>query len=1336
MSPTDLDQRSPAKHGTPHEHRGPVAGVLRFCLENRPVVFLLTVLAIGWGLAVAPFDWNLGSLPRDPVAVDAIPDLGDNQQIVFTKWMGRSPQDVEDQLTYPLTVSLLGTPGVRTVRSFSFFGFSTIYVIFEEEMDFYESRSRLTEKLASLDTRLLPTGARPVLGPDATALGQVYWYTLEGRDPDGLPCGGWDLAELRSVQDWQVRYALLGAGNVSEVASIGGFTREYQVDVDPDAMRASGVSLEAILRAVGSSNVDVGARTMEINRAEYVIRGLGFIEELADLENAVVRVADGVPIRVRDVATVSSGPATRRGALDKGGAEAVGGVVVSRFGANPLETIQRVKAVIDEISPGLPTHVVLDWDLVTRAEAQSYARDSGFVPFLEDASGTSTAHLDHEAWVSHLRAHPRERWPNWVNLSQVTIQPFYDRSELIGETLQTLETALTEEVLVTVLVVILMAAHLGSSLLVGALLPLAVLFCFIAMKVFGVDANIVALSGIAIAIGTMVDMGVVLSENILRRLREAAPGVPRGPVLLNATVEVGSAVMTAVATTVLGFLPVFTMSGTEGRLFGPLAWTKTFALLAALVVALTILPPAMAMLFPDSALEERRRPTRRRHAIAILALAVGLWLLAQGHELPGLMLLGLGLFAPLRTFFGNLNPGPATKLVNGLVAGAVTVLLARHWAPLGVEAGNATNLIFVAVCVGGLLGLFALVQRSYARVLNWCLAHKLAFLSLPGLLLLFALCIWLGFARTFAFLPGAPAEEGTGLRASTLWQSLDEVLPGLGQEFMPALDEGAFLYMPTTMPHASLGETMDVMSWQDRSIGAIPEVDLVVGKLGRADTPLDPAPVSMIETVIGYKSEYRMGADGRVALFAYDNKLLEFFRDDTGELIPAADGRPFRQWREHIKTPDDIWAEILAAAEIPGTTSAPKLQPIETRLVMLQTGMRAPMGIKVSGPDLATIQDVGLALEGLLKEVPGVKTSAVFADRIVGKPYIELDIDRYAIARHGLTMAAVQNVIEVAVGGRAVTHTVEGRERYAVRVRYQRELRDDLEGLGRILVATPAGAQIPLSSLAQIRYERGPMVIKSEDTFLLGYVLFDRLPELAEVDVVHAAQAHLETAIESGALVIPAGVSYSFTGTFEHQQRSQRTLMVVIPVALLAILLVLYLQFRSLGTASLVFSGIAVAWAGGFLALWLYGLPGFLDFDIGGANLREVFSIHTIHLSVAVWVGFLALFGIASDDGVLIATYLDQTFAERSPKTVSAIRQATLEAGLRRVRPCLMTSATTLLALLPVLSSSGRGADVMVPMAIPTFGGMLVVVLSMYVVPVLYCALREGELKRGDKAGG
>jgi Cu(I)/Ag(I) efflux system membrane protein CusA/SilA len=708
---------------------------------------------------------------------------------------------------------------------------------------------------------------------------------------------------------------------------------------------------------------------------------------------------------------------------------------------------------------------------------------------------------------------------------------------------------------------------------------------------------------------------------------------------------------------------------------------------------------------------------------------IGVALLVFDQRPAGLTLLALGLFFPLRAFLGNLQPGPTTKLVNVLVAGAVTILLARHWAPLGVGAGTTVNLLFVAGAVGGLLGFFALIRRSYARVLGWCLEHKLLFLSLPGLLLVFALCVWLGFARTFSFLPGSP---DSGLRQSALWARIDDALPGLGQEFMPALDEGAFLFMPSTMPHASLGETLEVLAHQDRAIAAIPEVDSVVGKLGRADTPLDPAPVSMIETVIGYLPEYRMDEEGHVALFAFDEKLIRHFRDDSGELIPDDDGRPFRQWRDHIQSPDDIWAEIIAAAQIPGTTSAPKLQPIETRLVMLQTGMRAPMGVKVRGPDLATIESVGLAIEELLKQVDGVKTSAVFADRIVAKPYVEIDIDREAIARHGLSMRAVQDVIEVAVGGRTVTHTVEGRERYPVRVRYQRELRDDLDQLGRILVATPAGAQIPLAGLAEFRYERGPMVIKSENTFLLGYVLFDRVAEMAEVDVVAAARAHLDAARASGELNLPAGVSYSFTGTYEHHQRSQRTLMVVIPLALLAILIVLYLQFRSLSTASLVFSGIAVAWAGGFLALWLYGLPGFLDIDIAGTNLRDVFSIHPIHLSVAVWVGFLALFGIASDDGVLIATYLDKSFAERTPTSVGAVREATIAAGLRRVRPCLMTSATTLLALLPVLSSSGRGADVMVPMAIPTFGGMLVVVLSMYVVPVIYCALKEAELKRLD----
>ena len=518
--------------------------IIRFCLENKLVVGLVVLLVVGWGLMVAPFDWDLGGLPRAPVAVDAIPDLGENQQIVFTEWMGRSPQDVEDQITYPLTVSLLGLPGVKTVRSYSFFGFSSIYVIFDEGVDFYWARSRILEKLNSLPAGTLPAEVQPALGPDATALGQVFWYTLEGRDPNGQPAGGWDLDELRSVQDWYVRYALLGAKGVSEVASVGGFVREYQIDVDPDAMRAYGVALEEIVKAVKSSNVDVGARTIEINKVEYVIRGLGFVKHLSDIEKTVIKVNDNVPITVGDIAKVSKGPALRRGALDTSGAEAVGGVVVVRYGFNPLEAIKNVKAKIEEVSPGLPQKTLAD--------------------------GT---------------------------VSKVTIVPFYDRTGLINETLGTLSTALTEEVLVTIIVVIVMVLHLRSSVLISALLPLAILMCFIAMKLFGVDANIVALSGIAIAIGTMVDMGIVICENILKRLSEADDKANTLDVVYQASAEVGSAVVTAVATTIVSFLPVFTMTGAEGKLFRPLAFTKTFALIASIIVALTIIPPAAHILF-------------------------------------------------------------------------------------------------------------------------------------------------------------------------------------------------------------------------------------------------------------------------------------------------------------------------------------------------------------------------------------------------------------------------------------------------------------------------------------------------------------------------------------------------------------------------------------------------------------------------------------------------------------------------------------------------------------------------------------------------------------------
>jgi len=512
---------------------------------------------------------------------------------------------------------------------------------------------------------------------------------------------------------------------------------------------------------------------------------------------------------------------------------------------------------------------------------------------------------------------------------------------------------------------------------------------------------------------------------------------------------------------------------------------------------------------------------------------------------------------------------------------------------------------------------------------------------------------------------------------------------------------------------------------QDAAFGSIPEVESVVGKIGRAKTPLDPAPVSMVETVINYKPQYLLDKDGRKLRFKYDKKKKEFIRNEKDNLVGDKHGRPYRQWRDHINSPDDIWAEIVKAGQIPGTTSAPKLQPIAARIVMLQSGMRAPMGIKIKGPDLDTIDKVGLEFERLLKEIPSVEPSAVIADRIVGKPYLEIDIDRDAIARYGISIRKLQDVIEVAVGGRRITTTVEGRERYPVRVRYARELRDRIETLDKILVPAANGAQIPLIQLAEIRYIRGPQAIKSEDTFLVGYVLFDKRKGFAEVNVVQQCDKFLKEKIKTGQLVIPQGISYSFAGTYESQQRAQKTLLIVIPLALFIIFMILYFQFKSTITSLLVFSGIIVAWAGGFLMIWCYGQPWFLDFGIFGVNLRHLFQMHPINLSVAIWVGFLALFGIASDDGVVMCTYLEQTFRDSKPDNIAGIREKIIRAGTRRVRPCLMTTATTILALIPVLTSTGRGSDIMIPMAIPVFGGMTIEILTMLVVPVLYSSVKE-----------
>lgn len=1238
-----------------------------------------------WGIVTAPFGWQIGALPSDPVPVDAIPDIGENQQIVFTQWQGRSPQDVEDQVSYPLTTYLLGIPGVKSIRSSSMFGFSSIYIIFNEDTEFYWSRSRILEKLNSIPSGLLPDQVQPTLGPDATALGQVYWYTIEGRDKEGNPTGGWDLHEIRSVQDFYVKYGLNGTEGVSEVASIGGFVQEYQIDVNPDALKAFNIPLHKVMQAVQKSNKDVGAKTIEINQAEYLVRGLGYIKNIEDIEKAVVAVQNNVPIQIKDIAVVALGPSTRRGILDKEGAEVVGGVVVARYGSNPLQVINNVKRKIEEISPGLPKKTL--------------------------ANGTET---------------------------QLTIVPFYDRSILINETLGTLEEALSLEILITLLVVIVMVFNLRASLLISSLLPISVLMVFISMRYFGVDANIVALSGIAIAIGTMVDLGIILSENVIKHIDEAPPEQKLIDTIYKGASEVSSAILTAVSTTIVSFIPVFTMEAAEGKLFRPLAFTKTFALLSALFVSLLILP-ALAHWFFGFRIKSQRMAMIVNSGLILIGLIIAIF----QDTLSGILLLifGANWFVQAYSPWKNWFTKNITIIVSVL---AVTWLLAKFWLPLGAQQSLLINFIFVGLIVGLILGGFSALEKFYRPILKWCLAYKKTFLSIPVFLILLGANTWIGFNAIFGFIPKAFDTIDWNLRTTKVWSTMSHAFPGVGKEFMPSLDEGSFLLMPTSMPHSGVAYNQKVLAQLDMLLANIPEVDQAVGKLGRVESALDPAPISMFENVINYKPEYAVNDSGHKIRFQTDdenrfvlNSGERINNEDAvlngvsiSQLLPDNNGQYFRNWRQEIVSPDDIWNEIVRVTKIPGVTSAPKLQPIETRLVMLQTGMRAPMGIKVYGPDLATIQDFGYQLESVLKAVPSVKKEAVFADRIVGKPYIHLNINRDEIARYGLSVEDVQQTVETAIGGMKVTSTVEGRARYPVRVRYPRELRDDPESLKKILIATPTGAQVPIGQLIELTYKRGPQAIKSEDTFLVGYVLFDKKDGYAEVDVVNEAQGAIKDQIESGALVVPAGVSYKFSGSYENQVRAEKRLSIIVPLVLAVVFLILYFQFKSVSTSLMVFSGIAMAFSGGFIMIWLYSQGWFADFSIFGTNLRDLFQMQTINLSVAVWVGFIALFGIATDDGVLIATYLDQSFVRNKPATLNEVRNAVVEAGARRIKPALMTVSTTMIALLPVLTSTGRGSDIMIPMAIPSFGGMAFALVSIFIVPVLYSFREEWKLKK------
>lgn len=1163
-----------------------VNAVIRWCLNNTLLVVLAMLAVVGGGW------YAMRNIP-----VDAIPDIGEKQVIVVAEWPGRSPQDVDDQVTYPLTVALQGTPGVKVIRSMSGFGFSMVFVIVHDNIDYYWARSRVLERMNTARGRL-PQGVEPVLGPDATALGQVFWYTVEGD--------GFDLAELRSLQDWYIRYQLNAVEGVSEVASIGGHVKQYQIDVDPVKMRAHGVALPEIMEAVQRSNIDVGAKAIEINRVEFFIRGIGFIKKPEDLENVVIRANEGTPLYIKSVASVSLGPEFRRGTLDKAGVEAVGGVVVMRYGENPLAVIDRVKKKIDDISPGLPAKTLSD--------------------------GT---------------------------VSKVKIVSFYDRTTIIHETMDTLKEALVEELIVGVLIVAVFLLHLRSSLAIVSTLPLSMAISFLAMYLLGVDSNIMSLAGLAIAIGDVADMALIMTENIYRRLSENDGSKTHYQCVEEGAFEVGTAIVTAVSNTIISFIPVFALSDQEGKLFGPLAYTKTFAITASAILSITVVPTlAYHLLKP---IHWSRRKSLAVGSVAAAVMTGVSWLVFQ-------------------TFFLD---SQAHAVRGSLVSAAIGVMTLLIVYRIGRERllPAEKNLVSRAILA------------VYVPALRWALAHKLTFLTIPAFLMLLGLTIWFGWGKL-----AAPIEAGlvkVGVQQEDLntwkpWSWMRHTFPGLGREFMPALDEGSFLYMPSLVPAGSLTEVVESMAEQNKAMETVPEVASVVGKAGRVESALDPAPIGMIETIVLLKSQDQWR---KLPVERFYKDWPEWLKPPLRYVLPE----------ERFITKDEILEDLRKKTDIPGVLPS-WLQPIQTRIVMLQSGFRAMMGVKIFGSDLKEIERIGLEIEQILKETPGA--TDVVADRIVGKPYIEFRIDREKIARYGVSIRDVQDVIEIAIGGENLTMSVEGRERYPIRVRYPRDQRDNLEELQRILVPAANGAQVPISQVADVRYTLGPQEIKSENTLLVGYVTMNTR-DRDEVSVVEDADALIQAKIKAGELKFPPGYYYQWAGQFENQVRAMNRLKLLIPICLLVDFVLLYIGLKRWWIALLVFSDILVSASGGFIMLFLWGY----------------------NMSVAVWVGFIAMFGVAEDDSVVVSTYIGDLLQERPPNTVQEVRDLVVEAGMKRIRPNLMATATTVLGLIPVFLVDGRGSDIMQPMAIPSVGGMAVGLVTLFITPCVYCWVEEWKVR-------
>jgi Cu(I)/Ag(I) efflux system membrane protein CusA/SilA len=1051
--------------------------IIEFSLRNRFLIITFTILIIGAGIF---------ALRKTPV--DAIPDIGENQIIVFADWPGRSPKDVEDQVIYPLTVNLLGIPGVKVIRSNSMFSFGMVNIIFEEGVDFYWARTRVLERL-NWAQKDLPDDVIPVLGPDATALGQIFWYTIEngyycpdhpqksydkpGKCPlDGKPlvASHYDLAELRSLQDWYVRYQLNAVLGVSEVASVGGYVREYQIDVDPNKLSTYNLNLRHVFNAVRNSNIDVGAKVLEEagSGMEFIIRGLGFIKSIKDIENIVVGEFEGTPIYVKNIGEVILGSAFRRGALDKEGKEVTGGVVLMRYGENPLKVIEGVKKKIEEIKPGLPPGV--------------------------------------------------------------RIVPFYDRTGLIKRAINTLKTSIIGAIIIAALVIIVFLGHLLSSTIISLILPLGILLCFLIMYIIKVPSNIMSLGGIALAIGVMVDAAIVMTENIYRRINLNSQSKSRLNITIDAAKEVGPAIFFSMLIIISAFITIFTLKGQSGKLFRPLGITTTSAMGASAILSITIIPVLCSLFLRKKAKADKEN-------------------------------------------------------------------------------------IFTT-----------LIKKVYQPIIEFSLSHK-------GLVILIALIF-----LTISILP----------------------LSIIKSEFMPPLNEGDLLFMPVFLPGASLTQVMEIMKRQNSILKSFPEVKSVVGKLGRAETATDPAPVGMIETIVSLK----------------DRQL----------------------WRKGY-TREKLIKEMNRALRIPGVSNI-WTQPIRNRIDMLATGIQTPIGIKVFGSDLKEIERIAVEIENILKDIPGALNP--YAERIGNKPYVEIEIDREAAARYGIEVGDIQHTIMTAIGGMKVTTTVEGRERYPVRIRYMRELRDNVEALKRILVSAPGGRNIPLTQLARIIKRPGPAKIASENTLPFIRIFADVDTEKTGIiDFVNKAQAIVKEKIK-----LPPGYFISWSGQYEYEMQSRRRLMVVVPLCIFLIFILLYIRFKSVAAAGILIFALPFAFTGG---IWLQFILGY-------------------KFSTAVWVGYIALFGIAVEAGVVMMDFLLQMY--RKEGKIKGVRETVIEASMLRVRPIIMTTATTVFALFSVMLSKGSGSEVMKPIAAPTVGGLITAtLLNLIIVPVLF-AMTVGKNKK------